>query len=298
MAPKRKPGPRPAPKVKTATELARSHVKIAYPFLINFMKYHVQYDAAIQVQQYVHSADMHSNYRRWISRMGDSVLSQEQRVRAGSDIHILSFIKQLLEDADMRAFWDTVHGRGPFKFVCLHRNTIDQRRLSIKGFVTIVNPNLDLPVERRPSTIPNAGHGMFSKRCLFEGEMLCEYDGTLQVLTQAAFDGLQRLHQNDGNGLIDLTSGRTLSGPNPKRRANYTVLNPYLIQGQARTSITAPAVWANHAREGREGCSLKLVSNAKFGLQRKLYLTTRCLIPADTELRWDYGVRDPATPWM
>jgi len=133
---------------------------------------------------------------------------------------------------------------------------------------------------------------------LQEGEVLCRYDGTMKHLTEAEIDDLEKLHQNDGNGIIQVNQsmGRVQGTPSVKNKA--WVIDPYVLRGTPRTSVTAPGVWANHCVRGRQGCNMKMVAKGQVGPDYQAFLVTTTALPKGVELLWDYGIRDPDKPWL
>jgi len=90
--------------------------------------------------------------------------------------------------------------------------------------------------------------GMFSKRTLLPGEIVCEYRGTTLDLTPQELDTLTDQYVDRGNGLVTLNPGRQ----------SLLVIDPYVVDGQAIADADCYPVWANNAHRGEKGCNIEL----------------------------------------
>lgn len=133
---------------------------------------------------------------------------------------------------------------------------------------------------------------------LGEREVVCRYKGTMKFLTEVEIERLEEEHEDDGNGVIQLNQamGRVVGTPSVKSRA--WVIDPYEVDGIRYDGVNAVGVWANHCVRGRKGSNMKLVGRGSAGPKYEAYFVTTTCIPAGMELCWDYGVRDPAKPWL
>jgi len=167
----------------------------------------------------------------------------------------------------------------------------------MEGF-SMQDREFDLSIERKQSTIPGAGIGMFATTMLQRGEVVCEYNGTVKYLDEAGITKLEELHENDGNGVIQVqrAGGSVTSKPGT---AMSWVMDPYLYRGNIRKSVAAPGVWANHCVTGRPGCNMKLIKRlGLIGAAQRIYLVTTTCIPQGMELMWDYCIRDVNLAWL
>lgn len=194
--------------------------------------------------------------------------------------------------------WNSTASRGRVHVEWPRRKDTASWRLSLDEFALRDPPLQDLRIERRISAIPGAGYGMFATEMLQEREVVCIYRGTMRHLTDDEIRELEEKHTDDGNGVIQLDQamGRIVGTPSVKARA--WVIDPYEADGVEYNAETSPGIWANHCVRGRVGCNVKMVGRGKVGPNYQAFLVTTTCVPAGMELRWDYGVRDPAKPWL
>ncbi len=140
---------------------------------------------------------------------------------------------------------------------------------------------------RALSNIANAGQGLFAARYIFSGEIVECYLGVMKLLNTMEYEQLKEKHEDNGNGTVEVGKGPS---------GTIYVLDPYEINGVEVPLDEARGVWANHVRDGQVGNNIKTL---KFGSQMltKMFLVARHDIPANTELCWDYGIRDPTLAW-
>lgn len=94
--------------------------------------------------------------------------------------------------------------------------------------------------------------GMFASRMLFHGEIVTEYDGTIQHVHQIRKNILMDNHENDGNGILEIQTSHSHASD------SIWILNPYVKNGNSRHGCDVPGIWANHRCNGDLGCNMKL----------------------------------------
>jgi hypothetical protein len=115
----------------------------------------------------------------------------------------------------------------------------------------------DVPVYQKRSTYVDAGDGMFASRFLQKGEVVVEYTGSWKTMSRDEFDKLVELHEDDGNGVVELPRGQTWTAT--QAPGAVTCLDPYIsTDGTVRESGQVPGIWANHRCHGDVGCNLVL----------------------------------------
>jgi len=299
--PRRKPGPKPEPKPQAGQGQRRKHTKhFDFPLLTNFVDYQMRPQ---EVNTLLTNAYVFSTYKKWIMRMGRCVLPDQLRQDTYNDEHSAAFMRQLLTHPEVRKYWNVKRKEGTMHLVQLQKSSLPGWSLSLKSFISVEPRLKDLPIVRKPSTLGTLlDQGMFSTRTIFEGEIICEYQGTIQEVTGKELELLEIKHQNDGNGILQMTHTATTSHKNNSSKMcskrKIMIMNPYIYKNEIRTCATSPGVWANHCpRETTPGSNMKLITNDRSGFNKRTFFQARSLIPPDVELRWDYGIRDPAIPW-
>jgi hypothetical protein len=94
---------------------------------------------------------------------------------------------------------------------------------------------------------------MFASRFIFLGEIVTEYEGTIQKVSRIRLNLIMAQHENDGNGIVEIEKGQA------HRTHESWILNPYLLHGVPKRAAEVPGVWANHRCYGDIGCNLKLI---------------------------------------
>ena len=294
---RKKPGPKPKTKRKSDEELQRKHTKFHFPYLCSFEKHHLIYNGKLDETHYLTNDVVFAKYKQWLNCMGPGVVSSQLKNEIYIHKHQTAFMKQLLQNKTTRVHWDIPKKRASMEVINIHRRDYKSQTLTIKSFTEKQIKLEDLPIYRKISTLEGAGSGMFSKRMILSGEIVCEYDGTVQQVTDDEFQLLQTKFKNEGNGIIELTTGKPFTEQRSQRRDAYVILNPYKKNAKDRSLDDAIGVWANHCPLNIIGCNMKLVSNLQFGFNRRYFLEATSTIPGDCELRWDYGIRDPTISW-
>jgi len=298
--PRQKPGPKSATVPRVDQDQRRKHRRHAdFPLLSNFVGYHMRPEPLNVVDK----ACVFSEYTKWLNGMDACILTEEIRLETYMDEHSAAFTRQLLRFRKVRSNWDVKRQEGKMSLVHLQKSSLPGWSLSCTLFTSAPRALEDLPITRKQSPLgTHLDQGMFSNRTIFKGEIICEYEGTVQEVTETEFARLEVKHENDGNGILQLTRGaskqhRYHTATTASNRKVF-IMNPYIYKNNIRTCATSPAVWANHCPvESKPGCNMSMITNGKDGFNKRAFLQARSLIPPDIELRWDYGIRDLAIPW-
>ncbi len=225
MPPKRQPGPK---RVVTPVQLDDRKRKEGkrLPFLDEWAADNIEKS---KVGGHLTSAELWDSYLGFVLALDHLVLSPEDRN------YILkrskaSIVRQLGSWLRHRG-WDWHNGVGELSFKVTTQEPKDDWKFDPQSFINRQPLLGSLPIVRRASLIPGAGSGMFSTAPISKNECIVEYKGTVVLVTEDELDTLSQLHEDDGNGLVDLCSPSGAPCRNKSRDRQY-VLNPYIVSGR------------------------------------------------------------------
>jgi hypothetical protein len=163
--------------------------------------------------------------------------------------------------SDISDGWNRHAGFGSFQLSLPGRSDLPSWRFNVDAFASHHVSETEFPVYRAPSTYPGAGFGMFASRFLHRGEVVAEYTGTWTKMTHDGLLELTMLHEDDGNGIVELdaTANRPRdTARNSAQSSAVWCLDPYDGLDGPRKSVEVPGIWANHRCIVNTGCNLKL----------------------------------------
>lgn len=144
----------------------------------------------------------------------------------------------------------------------------------------IYNRYLDTPHAERNDPIRRVflnkqiGHGAIAKRTLVEGDIVCEYRGTLVEMTEEDFDDRTAYYEAKGlpSALYQISQGKWYDA--------------YLVEGhELQSTLPNSGVWVNHSRRNPNCKVARCMAN---GHLRGLIIVATKTVPEGSQLLQDY----------